>query len=83
LKCLIDNPDLRKTLGEAGVDYVEKYHSEKTSQFIFENIYDKIWHNKDVDLMSLFLPLDKASYNNKTPKIKHPLIENKLPKELF
>jgi hypothetical protein len=83
LKCLIDNPDLRKTLGEAGVDYVEKYHSEKTSQFIFTKVYDKIWHNKDVDLMSLFLPLDKASYNNQTPQIKHPLVENKLPNELF
>ena len=83
LRVLIKNPSLRKKLGEASRKYAEKYHSEKTAQFIFGNIYDKIWHAKDVDLMSLFLPLDKASYNNQTPKIKHPLVENKLPNELF
>ena len=80
---MIKNPKLREELGRANRCYAEKYHSEKTAQFIYENIYNRIWHKKQVDLMALFLPLNSDAYNNQTTKINHPLIENKLPKELF
>lgn len=82
LKILIANPELRRELGQAGRQYVEKYHSYKTAQYMFGAIYDKILHGKDVDLMNLFHPL-KSEYNKKYPKVEHPLIENHLPPNFF
>jgi hypothetical protein len=78
LRVLIAKPDLRKQLGLANRKYAEKYHSEKTATFMFSKIYDKIWNNASIDLMSLFLPLDRSSYNNQSDKIVHPLFENKI-----
>ena len=37
----------------------------------------------DVDLMNLFNPLNPESYNNQSPIINHPLVKNKIPKELM
>ncbi|MFM2062303.1 MAG: hypothetical protein RLZZ507_1973 [Cyanobacteriota bacterium] len=78
LRILITNPKLREELGIAGRLYVEKYHSEVTTQYMFESIYQKIWFNKEVDLMNLFHPL-KSEYNKTKPFVKHPLVENCLP----
>lgn len=78
LRLLITNPDLRMQLGKAGRKYVEKYHSNKTAQFMFSEIYKKIWYNEDVNLMELFEPLKENSYNNKSEKIEHPLAQGKL-----
>ena len=79
LRILITNPSLRKELGEAGRKYVEKYHSYKTAQYMFGNIYKKIIDGEDIDLMNLFNPL-KSEYNKSMPEIKHPLFENKIRK---
>lgn len=73
LRRLITDPELRKQLGEAGVKYVEKYHSYKAMGEIFTAIYDKIWYGKEVDLMNFFNPNLENSYNNRYPYIKHPL----------
>jgi glycosyltransferase involved in cell wall biosynthesis len=78
LRVLITTPRLREELGRAGRQYVEKYHSEQTAQYMFGAIYDKIWYGKDVDLMNLFHPL-LSEYNRRKPAVRHPLIENKLP----
>ena len=83
LKILCQNEKLRVKLGESGRKYVEKYHSYKTSNFIFGKIYEKVWYEKDVDLMNLFNPLNPESYNNQSPIINHPLVKNKIPKELM
>ncbi|MES2131534.1 MAG: aminotransferase [Bacteroidota bacterium] len=83
LRVLVRNPDLRKELGLASRKYTEKYHSNPTAQFMFENIYDKVWYNKDVDLLKLFHPLNPNSFNNKSPLIEHPLVENQIPSELL
>lgn len=77
LRTLIQNPELRQSLGSAGRQYVEKYHSYRTAQFLFSSIYDKIIHNKEVDLMNLFHPL-KSSFNRSVPLVDHPLVENSL-----
>jgi glycosyltransferase involved in cell wall biosynthesis len=82
LRVLITNPLLRKELGRAGREYALKYHSFEAMQFIFSKIYDKIWHRKDVDLMNLFHPVLKGSYNNSLPLVKHPLTENRLGQNL-
>ena len=78
LRLLITNPKLREELGRAGRQYVEKYHSYKTAQYMFGAIYDKIVLGKEVDLMNLFHPLF-SKYNQSMPHIQHPLINNKLP----
>lgn len=80
LRLLITNPELREQLGRAGRKYTEKYHSYKTAQYMFGAIYDKIIDGKDVDLMNLFHPL-LSEYNKSTPKVEHPLINNKFPQD--
>lgn len=81
LRLLVENPSLRKELGEAGRKYVEKYHSYKAFQYMFSNVYKKIIEGKDIDLINLFHPL-KSAYNNSMPKIKHPLFENKIKQKI-
>ncbi len=80
LKALVMNPKLRDELGRASRQYVEKYHSYESAQYLFGSIYDKILYGKDVDLMNLFHPL-KSKYNREKPLVMHPLIENRLPPE--
>jgi len=57
LENLILNPSLRREIGIKSRSYVEKYHSFKSSHFLFSNIYKKIWYNEKVDLMNLYHPL--------------------------
>ena len=33
--------------------------------------------------MNMFHPLNPDSYNNQSPKIEHPLFENKIPEALL
>lgn len=80
LRSLVQKPALRRALGQAGRAYVEKYHSFAASQHLFGAIYAKLLDGKEVDLMNLFHPL-KSAYNQATPKIAHPLIENRLPSD--
>ncbi|MEI8201424.1 MAG: glycosyltransferase [Bacteroidota bacterium] len=75
LRVLVTNPQLRETLGKAGKQYVQKYHSEKTAQYMFGAVYDKIWFGKEVNLLNLFHPLLS---NQPEPPVVHPLHENRL-----
>jgi glycosyltransferase involved in cell wall biosynthesis len=74
LKLLITNPELRKELGILGRRYVEKYHSYKTAQYLFTNIFKKL-EGETVDTMNLFHPM-KSEYV-KNNYIKTPLLNNK------
>jgi hypothetical protein len=78
LRLLVTNPALRRTLGDAGRAYVEKYHSFEMSRYLFGAIYDKILDGKDVDLINLFHPLS-SPFNRRLPPVEHPLVESKLP----
>lgn len=80
LRSLVTNPALRHELSLAGRAYVEKYHSYAFGQFLFGEIYKKIWKGEHVDLLNMFHPLNPASYNNEFPIVKHPLLKNKIPK---
>ncbi len=82
LRILVTHPELREELGRAGRLYAEKYHSTKTAQYLFTAIYETIWKGSDRDLMNLFHPLH-SKYNRTAPKVRHPLIENRLPEKLF
>jgi len=74
LELLIRNPKLRKELGVIGRKYVEKYHSYKTAQYLFANIFKKLEGEK-IDLVDLFHPL-KSDYVKKN-YIFTPLVNNK------
>jgi glycosyltransferase involved in cell wall biosynthesis len=78
IKTLVKNPELRNKLAKSSRKYVEKYHSETTAVFMFTNIYKKIWYDENIDLINLFHPLMKESYNNQSAIIEHGLYENKL-----
>jgi len=69
LKELVTNPQLREELGKKGRIYAEKYHSYKTTQFLFPKIYDRIWYKKEVDFTGMFHPLNPNSYNNLYPNV--------------
>ena len=79
IRLLVTNPDLREKLGKANRKYVEKYHSYKTAGYMFEQLYQKIWYNKEVDTLNMFHPLFENSYNNSLPLIQHPLVNNHYP----
>lgn len=70
LRELVMNPELREELGRKGRKYVEKYHSYFASAYFFDQIYQKIWYGKDIDLMNMYHPLNPDSYNNIYEKIK-------------
>jgi glycosyltransferase involved in cell wall biosynthesis len=78
LGLLVRNPKLRRALGTAGRAYVEKYHSYRTSQYMFGAVYDRIVHGKDVELQRIFHPL-LGDYNRSVAKVDHPLVESRLP----
>jgi hypothetical protein len=57
LKWLVESPDERRGIGIKGRRYVEKYHSYISQQIMWEQVYRKIWHEEDVDLMLHYHPL--------------------------
>lgn len=76
LKSLITRPELRSSLGAAGWEYVQKYHSFQASQYLFTNVIDFVYGRKK-SIINLFHPL-LGEKNIKFKKIEHPLIENKI-----
>ncbi len=55
LRMLITQPELRKELGEAGRQYVLKYHSYEAISAMWDMVYRKLWYGDDLDL-SLWHP---------------------------
>lgn len=76
LKKLIENPTLRKLLGEAGRKYVEKYHSQHTAVYLFTKIYEFLDGNED-SLANLFHPI-LGDHHKTKPRVEHPLVENRI-----
>lgn len=80
LRTLVTKPELRRQLGRAGRAYVEKYHSFEAARYLFGSIYAKFLDGADIDLMQLYDPV-KSPFVRRSPLIRHPLIENRLPDE--
>lgn len=78
IRYLVQNPELRNQLGQAGRKYAEKYHSYEAFQKLFGQIVDKIYRDQPVDTMNYFNPQSLNSYNNSLPIIKHPLVNNRI-----
>ena len=75
IKLLIENIELRKELGNLGIQYVKKYHSEEAYHFLYSKIYNKLINKKNEDLINLFHPLMSEYVKNNY--INTPLTENK------
>lgn len=82
LRALVTHPEIRSELGRAGRDYVEKYHSYTTAQYLFGSIYSELLDRKSVELLNLFHPL-KSEYNRKRPFVRHLLTDNHLPPKYY
>jgi glycosyltransferase involved in cell wall biosynthesis len=74
LRQLVTRPDLRRQLGEAGRRYVERFHSEETTQYLFGSIYRRLLDGEDVDLINLFHPL-KSPYMTQGARIEVPRLD--------
>lgn len=76
LRKLITNPQLRDELGKAGRKYVEKYHGYDSAHYLFSNVIDYIYGKKE-SIINLYHPI-LGEYPNRTPKIEHPLVNNRI-----
>ena len=76
LRKLITRPELRKELGRAGREYVEKYHGFDSAQYLFTNIINYVYGRNDT-LINLYHPI-LGEYTNRSPKIQHPLVNNRI-----
>ena len=76
LRKLVERPELRRKLGEAGRAYVEKYHGLDSAQYLFSNVLDYLSGDKD-SIMNLYHPL-LGEYPNRSTKIKFPLKNNRI-----
>jgi glycosyltransferase involved in cell wall biosynthesis len=74
LRLLVTRPELRRRLGEAGRRYVERFHSEATTQYLFGSIYRKLLDGEDVDLINLFHPL-RSPYMTEGPRVEVPALD--------
>ena len=76
LRKLVTRPELRCQLGRVGREYVEKYHGFDSAQYLFSNVIDYVYGRKE-SLINLYHPL-LGEYPNRSPKIKHPLVNNRI-----
>lgn len=79
LEFLIRRPSLRAQLGRIGVEFVRRFHSPETAQYLFGSIYRKL-AGEDVDLMRLFHPIT-SEYMTRYAPLNPPLLRNR-PREL-
>lgn len=57
LRPLVRNPELRQKLGQAGRQYVEKYHSLAAARHLFGAIHTKLLRDESLDIQALYHPL--------------------------
>jgi hypothetical protein len=76
LRKLVTRSELRQQLGKAGRDYMEKYHGLDSTQYLFATVIDYAYGRRD-SLINLYHPL-LGEYPNRSPKIEHPLVNNRI-----
>jgi glycosyltransferase involved in cell wall biosynthesis len=77
LEYLIRNPSFREELGRIGIEYVRRFHSPETAQYLFGSIYRKL-RGEEVDLMRLFQPIS-SEYMHRFEPLNPPLERNRPP----
>jgi hypothetical protein len=73
---LVTRPDLRLTLGRAGRQYAEKYHSYRSAQHLFKSVLGYL-DGQDINLLNIYHPLS-GEYPDSSPRIKPPLTNNRI-----
>ena len=73
---LLEHPKSREKLGKLGQKYIQKYHSNISTNYLFSNIINKIWYKKQINLFDIYHPL-KSEYCKKD-RIETGLNNNKL-----
>lgn len=76
LRKLVTRPALRRSLGQAGRQYAEKYHGFRSAQHLFRSVLDYL-DGHDVNLLNLYHPL-LGEYPNSSPRIQHSLVNNRI-----
>lgn len=76
LRKLVTRPELRKQLGQAGREYVEKYHGLDSAQYLFREVIEYIYGRRE-SLINLYHPI-LGEYPKRKPTVKHPLVNNKI-----
>lgn len=76
LRKLINRPALRQRLGQAGRDYVEKYHGLDSAIYLFSEVVHYLFGRRD-SIINIYHPL-LGEYTLRSPKIDHPLINNRI-----
>ncbi len=77
LRRLVVDPALRKQLGDASREYVEKYHGVAAAGYFYGKVIDFVY-GRESSLIHLFHPLYSARMQA-LGKIKHPLVDSRLP----
>jgi hypothetical protein len=76
LRQLVTRPDLRRQLGAAGRQYVEKYHGLDSAAYLFSNVLDHVYGERE-SLANLYHPL-LGDYPKRLPRVTHPLRNNRI-----
>lgn len=74
LRKLVTRPDLRQQLGSAGREYVEKYHSYEACQYLFGEVIEYLYGQRE-SLINLYHPL-LGEYPKCKPRVEHPLVNS-------
>lgn len=76
LRKLVTQPALRRQLGKASRQYIEKYHGLDSAAFLFEAVLDYVYGRRE-SLINLYHPL-LGEYPRRLPVIKPPLMANRI-----
>lgn len=78
LRKLVTRPELRRQLGRAGREYVEKYHGLDSAQYMFGAVIDYLYGRMDAHtLLNLYNPRT-SEYCKRKPRVEHPLVDNRI-----
>lgn len=76
LRKLVTRPELRRELGLAGRQYVEKYYTYEASAYLFTNIVQYVYGEVE-SIINLYHPV-LGDYPNRMPKVQTSLIKNRI-----
>lgn len=76
LRKLVTRPSLRNQLGQAGRQYVHKYHGQDSAVHLFEAVLDLVYGRTD-SLINLYHPL-LGTHPRRMPRVEHPLVNNRI-----
>jgi hypothetical protein len=79
LRELVTRPALRHSLGDAGRQFVEKYHGNEATAFLFNAVIDYM-HDERGSLLEFCDP-ETGAFPRRLPNVSHPLVRNLIQKD--